>query len=46
MMDVDSDFHVPFHCSQLAPVHIAGWDYTTVPELVVRRLMPSSPSSR
>jgi len=34
-MDVDSDFHVPFHCAQLAPVHIAGWDYTSVPELVV-----------
>ncbi|KAG8221349.1 indole-3-glycerol phosphate synthase-domain-containing protein [Butyriboletus roseoflavus] len=35
VMDVDSDFHVPFHCAQLAPVHIAGWDYTSVPELVV-----------
>ncbi|KAF8547625.1 hypothetical protein OG21DRAFT_1472154 [Imleria badia] len=32
MMD---DFHVPFHCAQLAPVHIAGWDYSSVPELVI-----------
>ena len=37
-MDVEADFHVPFHCAQLAPVHIAGWDYTSVPELVVRLL--------
>ncbi|KAH7883162.1 fido domain-containing protein [Phlebopus sp. FC_14] len=35
MMDVDPDFHVPFHCSQLAPVHILGWNYSGVPELVV-----------
>lgn len=34
-MDVDSDFHVPFHCPQLAPLHIAGWNYTSVRELVV-----------
>ncbi|KAI6105070.1 hypothetical protein EDD16DRAFT_232142 [Pisolithus croceorrhizus] len=34
-MDVDSDFHVPFHCRQLAPSDVAGWDYSTVPELVI-----------
>ncbi|KAN0074410.1 Fido domain containing protein [Tylopilus felleus] len=33
MMDVD--FHVPFHCAQLAPVHLPGWDYTSITELVV-----------
>ncbi|KAG6333164.1 hypothetical protein ID866_5931, partial [Astraeus odoratus] len=36
-MDVDPDFHVPFHCRQLAPSNISGWDYSSVPELVVRR---------
>lgn len=39
MMDVD--FHVPFHCAQLAPVHLPGWDYTSITELVVRRLLTS-----
>lgn len=30
-----SDFHVPFHCRQLAPSDVSGWDYSTVPELVI-----------
>lgn len=34
-MDVDTDFHVPFHCRQLAPSDVPGWDYSTVPELVI-----------
>lgn len=36
MMDVDpeSDFRVKFHAPQLAPMHIPGWDYSSVPELV------------
>ncbi|KAH7926946.1 hypothetical protein BV22DRAFT_1007913 [Leucogyrophana mollusca] len=33
-MDVDIDFPVPFHCPQLAPMSINGWDYSGVPELV------------
>ncbi|OAX33049.1 hypothetical protein K503DRAFT_674255, partial [Rhizopogon vinicolor AM-OR11-026] len=28
------DFRVPFHAPQLAPMHIFGWDYSSVPELV------------
>ncbi|KAJ8591377.1 hypothetical protein M405DRAFT_716440, partial [Rhizopogon salebrosus TDB-379] len=28
------DFRVPFHAPQLAPMHILGWDYSSVPELV------------
>lgn len=34
-VDLDSDFHVPFHAPQLAPMHIVGWDYTSLPELIV-----------
>jgi hypothetical protein len=36
-MDVDpeSDFRVKFHAPQLAPMHIPGWDYSSIPELVV-----------
>ncbi|KAF9243095.1 hypothetical protein BU15DRAFT_13396, partial [Melanogaster broomeanus] len=31
--NVDPHFHLPFHCPQLAPIHIPGWDYSAVPEL-------------
>jgi len=34
MVAMASAFHVPFHCPQLAPIHIMGWDYSSVPELV------------
>jgi hypothetical protein len=34
-VDLDSDFRVPFHAPQLAPMHILGWDYSSIPELVV-----------
>jgi hypothetical protein len=34
-VDLESDFRVPFHAPQLAPMHILGWDYSSVPELVV-----------
>lgn len=27
-------FRVPFHCPQLAPSHIPGWDYSAIPALV------------
>lgn len=32
---VDPNFRVPFHCRQLAPSNISGWDYSSVPELSV-----------
>ena len=32
---VDPSFRVPFHCRQLAPSNISGWDYSSVPELSV-----------
>ncbi|KAI6017524.1 hypothetical protein EDC04DRAFT_2744098 [Pisolithus marmoratus] len=34
-MDVDHSFRVPFHCCQLAPSDVPGWDYSSVPELVI-----------
>ncbi|KAI6046395.1 hypothetical protein EDC04DRAFT_2630597 [Pisolithus marmoratus] len=34
-MDVDHSFRVPFHCRQLAPSDVPGWDYSSVPELVI-----------
>lgn len=34
-VDLESDFHIPFHAPQLAPMHIGGWDYSSFPELVV-----------
>jgi hypothetical protein len=34
-VDLECDFRVKFHAPQLAPMHIPGWDYSSVPELVV-----------
>lgn len=35
MIDITPDFRIPFHAAQLAPVRTAGWDYTSIPELVI-----------